>query len=117
MRSTSCMIDTTYSLIPSGRPTQVNVTMPVAVHRPYEIGERGQQAFGQGAAEAGALLRQIEGQIGQSGAMARPFAFGHFFGRFFVLFYLAHNSLYINGIGVCNVLNWPVIWPVYWPVL
>ena len=36
----------------------------VAVHRPHEIGERGQQAFGQGAAEAGALLRQLQREIG-----------------------------------------------------
>ena len=36
----------------------------VAVHRPHEIGERGQQALGQGAPEAGALLRQLQREIG-----------------------------------------------------
>ena len=35
----------------------------VAVHRPHEIGERGQQALRQGAPEAGALLRQLQREI------------------------------------------------------
>ena len=34
----------------------------VAVHRPHEIGERGQQVSG-GAPEAGALLRQLQRKI------------------------------------------------------
>ena len=36
----------------------------VAVHRPHEAGERGEQTVGQGAAEAGALLPQFEGKLG-----------------------------------------------------
>ena len=35
----------------------------VAVHRPHEIGERGQQALRQGAPESGALLRQLQREI------------------------------------------------------
>jgi hypothetical protein len=35
----------------------------VAVHRLHEIGERGQQAAGQGAPESGALLRQLQREI------------------------------------------------------
>ncbi len=68
----------------------------VAVHRPHEIGERGQQACGQGAAEAGALLRQLQRQIGQGRAVARAFAdqqrlhqadaFAPVFRRFYVRF-------------------------------
>ena len=70
----------------------------VAVHRPHEIGERGQQACGQGAAEAGALLRQLQGEIGQGCPVARAFAdqqrlhqadgFAPVFGRFNVRFYV-----------------------------
>ncbi len=46
----------------------------VAVHRPHEIGERCQQAVGQGAPEPGALLRQLEGKIGQRDAVSRAVA-------------------------------------------
>ena len=88
----------------------------VAVHRSHEIGERRQQAFGQRAPEAGALLRQLQGEIGQGGALARAFAdqqrlhqadrftpvFGRYFGGFFVWFIDSHISLYIKVLLFCT---------------
>jgi len=81
----------------------------VAVHRADEPGQGSQQALGQGAAETGAPLRQLQGEIGQARAMARVFAdeqrlhqrdrfipvFRRFYVRFNVRFIIGHVSLYI----------------------
>ena len=98
----------------------------VAVHRPHEIGERGQQAFGQGAPEAGALLRQLQGEIGQGGAVARAFAdqqrlhqadgftpvCDRFYVRFYVRFFPDHILLYIKYMVQCNWTIRPLKSPV-----
>ena len=44
MRSTGCVIDTTYPLVASGRPTEVNVTMPLHAMIPTLIADAGDQA-------------------------------------------------------------------------
>ena len=41
----------------------------VAIHRAHEVGERGQKAFGQRAPESGALLRQLQREVGKVGAV------------------------------------------------
>ena len=88
----------------------------VAVHRAHEIGEGGQQAFGQGPAKAGALLRQLQGEIGQGSPLARAFAdqqrlhqadgftpiFGCHFGVFFGWFLYGHIPLYIKVLLLCT---------------
>jgi hypothetical protein len=41
----------------------------LAIHRPHEIGQRVAETDRQGAAEAGASRRQIDGKVGQFGAV------------------------------------------------
>ena len=41
----------------------LNQVAVIAVHRPHEIGERGEQALRQGPPESGALLRELQREI------------------------------------------------------
>jgi hypothetical protein len=81
----------------------------VAVHRAHERRQRGQQAFRQRAAEAGAPLSEFERKIGQLRAVAGAFAehkrlhqgdpftpvLRRFHVRFYVRFCSVHNLFYI----------------------
>ena len=41
----------------------------IAVHRAHEIGERGKEAFREGAAQPGAFGRQFQCEVGQLGTV------------------------------------------------
>ena len=86
----------------------------VAVHRPHEGCERGEEARGKAAAEASRFLAEVEGEVGEPGAVARglrkikrlhqrdQFApvrrSGRILGRFCVpilLFHISNNNSYL----------------------
>ena len=49
-----------------------NQVAVIAVHRPHEIGERGEEAFRERAAQPGAFGRQFQCEIGSSGRCFEP---------------------------------------------
>jgi hypothetical protein len=46
-----------------------------AVHRTYQIGKRGEQGRGQGAAESGGFLGEVEREIGEDSAVTRALGY------------------------------------------
>src|SRR5215468_5016648 len=49
-----------------------NQVAVIAVHRPHEIGERGEEAFRERAAQPGAFGRQFQCEVGQLGTVLSP---------------------------------------------